>query len=58
MKAGYSQIEGHYRRPIKKGVVIPTSAALNRQLLCDLKPGKQEQCLSVNLYPSWHGPAH
>jgi hypothetical protein len=30
MKAGSSQIETCYRKPTEQGVIIPTSAALNK----------------------------
>ena len=58
MKAGSSQIETCYRKPTEQGVIIPISAALNRQILLDLKAVKREEGLSVNLYPWCHGPTH
>ena len=58
MQAGSSQIETHYRKSTEQGVIIPISAALNRQILLDLKAVKQEQGLSVNFYPWCHGPTH
>ena len=54
----------HRLKPIigdqfRKGIpVIPRPPALKGQILLDLKPGKQEQCLRANLCPWCHGPTH
>ena len=40
MQAGSSQIETHYRKSTEQGVIIPISAALNRQILLELKAVK------------------
>ena len=58
MKAGFHSLKPIIGNQFREGVVIPTPPALNRQILLDLKPGKQEQCLSVNVCPWCHGPTH
>ena len=57
-KQGLHRLKPIIGNQFRESVVIPTPPALNRQILLDLKPGKQEQCLSVNVCPWCHGPTH